>query len=88
METLSRWIKGNTMETLLWVFKSKAKLEKAGRELDKKLDNAVGDKKSGKLRRGHIMSMIGKFLRGFWHQNLLALAVWYEQEAKTIRKGL
>ena len=85
---LSVWLKGHSLEALLWFLKSKAFSQKAGRNLDKKLDEEVGDKKSGVLRRGSIMSMFGQFFLGFWHQNLVSLAVWHEQQAKDIRRNL
>jgi len=88
MEGLSKWIKGNCASTVLYLFQSKVDIYKGGKDLDKKLDNEFGDKKSTHLRKGRIMSMWGRFMLGFWHQNTQSLAVWYELAAKDIRRNL
>ena len=83
---LTKWLKGRSAETILYMAKSKINMFKEGKKLDKMLDDQIGEASSERIQRGVITTLLHNLLRGLWNENLQSLAVFYEQKAKELRK--
>ena len=84
----SRWLKGRTAETVLYMAKNKVNMYKEGRKIDKMLDEQLGKRSSERIQRGAITSMLMRFLDGLFAESPESLAVMYELRAKDIRRNL
>lgn len=83
-----QWLRGRTAETLIKVGQSRVDMFKEGKKADKIMDKMLGEGSSERIQRGTLTTLLGQFMMGLWSESPQSLAVWYEQEASNIRKGL
>lgn len=84
---LKKWLVGNTAEAIVKIAANKIDMFAEGIRADKIMDEKLGSS-SERIQRGTLTTLLSQFLRGLWAENPQSLAVYYEQEAKALRKEI
>jgi len=66
---IAKTIKGNLAFVISKIAKGKIDAMKIGKDLDRELDKAVGDKASEKIQRGPLTDLLLDLIEGLWAEN-------------------